>query len=125
MAMNRFYEEFSPMQPQNTDSLLDAIKWATISDKHLNMKTQIENPPVWTAFDVFAQYLDDVAKGKDGKDFGAKLMKKFSHDLKEQMVSYKRQGKIEHVNMVSSAIQGMMQHIRSFGERLAGTGKNP
>lgn len=111
-VLDRFYNEFQDLPMQNPEEFYKLIKTMYVSDKNINMKTDIKNPPLHSVLDLSGEYLKDC-----GMKDGSKYVKSYSLSLKEQMVSDNRKGRGEFTQLMSAKMQ---QLVRSIGERLTG-----
>lgn len=116
MGMEPIYNEFKDVQNDEKD-LIKALISMMESDKHLNMRTHIDNPYAITMFDVSGNYLDSI-----GMKESSKLVKEFSKTWKEHMVSYQRLGRTEFFSAITDAIKVIR---RSLTDRLTGSNNEP
>lgn len=115
--MERFYNEFQQL-PQEQQEMIKAIMSIMQSDKDLNLKTNIKNPYIHSALDLFAIYCGDIGQ-KDAK----KYVQFYSKSLKEQFVSENREGRKEFKEMMIASFERFANNVRSFGDRMTGRGK--
>lgn len=115
-GLDRFYNEFQDMPIEQQQEFFRLVKEMYTGDKHLNLKTDIKNPPLHSALDLLSDYFKDV-----GMRDGSKYIKNYSRYLKEQMVSDNRKGRGEFTQLMSAKLQ---QIARSFSDRLMGRHEN-
>ena len=115
-ALDRFYNEFQDMPIEQQQEFFKLVKEMYSGDKHLNLKTDIKNPPLHSALDLLSDYFKDI-----GMRDGSKYIKNYSRYLKEQMVSDNRKGRGEFTQLMSAKLQ---QIARSFSDRLMGRHEN-
>lgn len=111
-VLDRFYNEFQNMPVEQQQEFFKLVKDMYSGDKHLNLKTDIKNPPIHSALDLLAIYFKDC-----GMYDGSKYIQKYSRFLKEQMVSDNRKGRTEFKELMSAKLQ---QLARTFTERMMG-----
>ena len=109
---DRFFNEWSDMPTEQEQEFFKTTKEMYSSDKNINFKTDIANPPLHSVLDLMGDYFNDI-----GMKDGAKYTRRYSRYLKEQMVSDNRKGRTEFKEIMIARIQ---QLARSVGERLTG-----
>lgn len=111
-VLDRFYNEFQDLPQEQQQEFFKLVDKMYSSDKHINMKTDIKNPPLHSVLDLLGVYLKDI-----GMKDGSKYIKFYSLSLKEQMVSDNRKGRVEFKDLMSAKLQ---QLARSFSDRIMG-----
>lgn len=108
--LDDFYNKFKP-STQEQQEMYKLIHSLITSDKNLNMKTKIKNPPLHATLDVFIVYLKDA-----GMKDASKYLSLWSQTVKEENVSENG----ERAEKVLTTIGNIQTLFRSLGDRLAG-----
>lgn len=89
-----------------------------VSDKSLALKTQINDPVVVSVLDVLVAY----AK-KKGYTITATILENLLKSYRENMVSFKRQGRKEIIQGVVADLERAKSRDEDLANRLVGRGK--